>query len=189
MASAPLTRFSFEEYLRLEEVSEHKNEFDSGQIYAMAGGTEVHANLCSEMVFLLRSYLGVRCRVYGSDLKVYSTSHDQCVYPDAMVICGPPEFYKNRTDIVTNPTLLVEVLSPSTELYDRHGKSALYRTIPSVRECLLVAQDHIHVMHLSRQTDDTWTLTDLNAPEAIADLRTVGISIPLSEIYRGMLPV
>lgn len=187
MATQPKHLFTLEEYLDQERRTERRSEFYAGAIYAMAGGTELHARLAAQITFLLRLKLQNRCRVYGSDLNVYLEKQDQCVYPDAMVVCGEPRFWGKRKDVIANPTLLVEVLSPSTEAYDRSDKAIYYRGLASVQHCLLVAQDRIFVEHSARQEDGPWIVTQQEDHGSVLVLSALGISITVEEIYRAIL--
>ena len=187
MAIQPTHRFTLEEYLDRERTADHRSEFYAGAIYAMAGGTERHARLAAQIAFLLRLKLEDRCRVYGSDLNVYLEKEDQCVYADAMVICGAPQFWAKRNDVVLNPTLVVEVLSPSTEAYDKSDKATYYRGLPSLQHCLLVAQDKMFIEHSARRAGGDWVIRLHEEPASIVTLDTLGISLTLEEIYRSIL--
>ncbi len=187
MATESIPPFTLEQYLTLERKAEGKSEYHSGEIYGMSGGTETHARLSFRMAHLLELYLKGKCRVYGSDLKIYLEKQDRCVYPDAMTLCDEPEFLDKRKDVVKNPALVVEVLSPSSESYDKAGKSVYYRDLPSLQDCLLIAQDRVYVEHSSRQVNGTWILAQYASLEHTVTLPGVSISIPVSEIYTGIL--
>lgn len=176
-----------EEYLDLERKADHRSEFYAGAIYAMAGGTEVHARLAAQIAFVLTLKLQDRCRVYGGDLNVYLENQNQCVYADAMVICGEPQFWGKRKDVVANPTLVVEVLSPSTEAYDKSDKATYYRGLASLQHCLLVAQDRIFIEHSARQESGDWIVSQHFERGSVLSLGALGISMTAEEIYRGIL--
>ena len=185
MATSPKHLYTYDEYLELEGKADYKSEFHAGEIYAMSGGTPMHARLSARIAGLLDRALPA-CQVYDSNLKLYIERVNEGVYPDCMVICGEVEFWKNRKDVIVNPTLVVEVLSPSTEQYDQGVKSVYYRSVPSLRHILLVSQDKILIDHFVRQDDRTWIVTRHNArPDVIPVL---GSELILEEIYRNILP-
>jgi Uma2 family endonuclease len=187
MATQPKRLLTLEEYLDQERAAEHRSQFYAGATYAMAGGTEPHARLAAQMTFLLRLKLQDRCRVYGGDLNVYLEKQDQCVYADAMVVCGEPQFWGKRKDVIVNPTLVVEVLSPSTEAYDKSDKATYYRGLASLQHCLLVAQDKIFIEHSARQESGAWMVSQQEDRESVLVLNALGISITAEEIYRSIL--
>jgi len=177
MASSPVHRFTEEEYLALEEAAEYKSEFVDGEIFAMAGASNshllLHSNLFLELGIRLR---GGPCRVYGSDLRVKIPASKMYTYPDLSVVCG-------RADNVLNPAVIVEVLSPSTERYDRGRKALAYRTLESLKEYILVDQNSVLVECYSRSDHDTWTHRVYNKLDEELRIDSIGVSIPISGIY------
>lgn len=176
--------FSFDDYLRLERESSTHHEFLNGEVWAMAGGSPDHSAIAVTIVRLLgNSLAGRRCRVFNTDLRMRVKATGLATYPDASVICGhvelDPDDDKGHT--ATNPTLLVEVLSPSTERYDRGEKLAHYKQIPSLCEVMLVAHDDRRV-DLWRRTDTGWTQLVFRDGQDV-DLASLGVSLPVSEIY------
>lgn len=144
MASLPARiYYSIEEYLELESQSETKNEYHNGEIYAMArqGCASIfHNEILSNLIFLIKNSLKDKpCKVYPSDLRLQLIKSKLFTYPDAMIICGEPEFYQNRKDTVTNPTVIFEILSESTEKYDRGEKFSFYRELPELKEYVLIS--------------------------------------------------
>lgn len=179
---APRRRFSFRDYLDLEETSNVKHEFFDGEIYAMAGGTPEHAALSMAIGALLFARLdGGPCRVYSSDLRVRSTTTGLTTYPDVTVVCGELERDPEGPSVVTNPTLVVEVLSPSTEDYDRGDKLAHYREIASLRQIVLVAQDRRRVETWSRAPEG-WHHRVFEAQASVA-LDAIGATLAVDELY------
>lgn len=177
-------RFSFEDYVDLEVGSPIKHEFLDGQVWAMSGGSPDHAAIAGTIIGLLRQGLaGKRYRVFASDLRVRVTSTGLGTYPDASVICGSvaldPADARGHT--ATNPTVLVEVLSPSTAGYDRGEKLAHYQSVESVREVILVAHDEQRV-DLWRRVGDHWTQLTFRPGESVA-LESVGCALPVADIY------
>ena len=187
MAEPARQTFSFEAYLELEEISPVKHEFLAGQVWAMAGGTPDHAAISVNVSTLLSTSLrGRPCRVYSSDLRVRVLATGLGTYPDVTVVCGRPEFdgEDRKQQTVTNPRLIVEVLSPSTANYDRGEKLSHYQQIASLDELLLVAHDEQRV-DVWRRTAEGWTLQSITT--ASVELHSLGVELPLSEIYRNPL--
>jgi Uma2 family endonuclease len=177
--------YTFEEYVELEETSSVKHEFLDGEVWAMAGGSPDHAAICGNVVRLLgQALLGRPCRVFTSDLRVRVSATGLGTYPDASVICDrldlDPEDRKGHTAL--NPTVLVEVLSPSTEAYDRGEKLAHYKCIECLREVMLVAHDE-HRVDLWRRTDSGWTQMTFRGTDTIELESLTGIRLPVGDIY------
>lgn len=182
-------RHTFSEYLRLErENPQTKHEFLDGLVWAMAGGTPEHSAVAANVIGLVAAALrGKPCQVYTSDLRVRVVATGLGTYPDVTVICGrletDPEDSKGQTAI--NPTVIVEVLSPSTEDYDRGEKLAHYKTIESLEEIVLVAHDE-HRVEVWRRRDERWSL-DLSKGEDTVHLASIDCELPLPEVYRDPL--
>ena len=177
--------FSFEAYLELEEISPVKHEFLAGQVWAMAGGTPDHAAISVNVSTLLNTSLrGRPCRVYSSDLRVRVLATGLGTYPDVTVVCGKAEFdgEDRKQQTVTNPRLIVEVLSPSTANYDRGEKLSHYQQIESLAEVVLVDHDQQRV-DVWRRADERWTLDSVTAGSI--HLHSLGVELPLAEIYRN----
>ena len=175
------------EYVRLEEESTVRHEFVGGRIYAMAGGTPEHSALKVAMILRLgRAVEGGRCRVYDSDLRIRVRKTGLCTYPDASVICGPREVDPEDKNTVTNPTLVVEVTSGSTEEYDRSEKFEHCRDIASLGEYVLVSHRERAIEVRRREADGVWTVTIARAGER-AELRTIGCTIEVGRLYDAVL--
>jgi Uma2 family endonuclease len=177
-------RYSFAEYLALEAISPVRHEFYDGEVWAMAGGSPQHAAIAVNVASLLRAGLrGRPCGVFGSDLRIRVLDTGLGTYPDVSVVCGglevDPDDKSGHT--ITNPAVVVEVLSPSTEDYDRGEKLAQYKRIPSLKEIVLVAYDERRLEIWTRQ-HDIWTLEVVRTTDT-ARLRAVGCDLPLDEIY------
>lgn len=183
MATQPQRRLTFREYLELERTAEDRSEFHHGHVYAVSGGTEPHSRLSARITALLSLRLS-QCRVYDSNLKLYIQHFDKGVYPDCMVVCGSPQFWNDQDDVILNPSLVVEVLSPSSERYDRGEKASYYRSIPSLQEILIVSQDQIFVEHSVRQSDSTWELIQFTNRNDSIRVLTTGMQV--GEIYAGI---
>jgi Uma2 family endonuclease len=184
VTEAARQRYTFDEYIELEAASPSvKHEFLDGAVWAMAGGTPDHAAIAANVIGLLRERLrGQRCRVFTSDLRIRVEATGLGTYPDASVVCNQVELdpEDKRGHTVVNPTLVVEVLSPSTENYDRGEKREHYQRIPTVREIVLVAHDTRRV-ELWRRDGDAWS--EHVVSEGAVELTSLDCSLPLEEIY------
>ena len=127
------------------------------------------------------------CRVFDSNLKIYLEQMQQCVYPDASAVCASPQYLDQRTDVLLNPMLVVEVLSPSTERYDKSSKALYYRSLPSLHHCLLISQDRVFIEHSERQENGSWLVQTYNELSENVPLETLGLRLSIAEIYRGIL--
>ena len=171
------------EYLRIERAANYRSEFYRGEMFAMAGGSPKHSRIRINLSGSLWSRLkGHPCVAYDSDLRIRCRT-GLYTYPDASVICDELEFDEEHKDTVLNPTLIVEVLSKSTEAYDRGKKFDHYRTIPSLREYVLVAQDEPMVQRFLRNDDDTWTLTAVSGLDQSLRLKSIDVELLLAEIF------
>ena len=176
----PLTE---EEYLSIERQAAGKSEFHDGQMFAMAGGSPNHSLLANRIGSILDRQVPGGCRVYNADLRIHIPASGFYTYADGSVICGELQLSSDQQDNFLNPLLIVEVLSPSTEGYDRGKKFELYRTVQSLREYLLVHQDRRHVEHYSKQDDGSWLLRDHAGDSAIVHVARLGLQIKLSDLY------
>ncbi len=187
MARQVATPLSEEQYLEIERLAETKSEFHDGQMFAMSGGSLNHALLAGNAVTLLNTRLPPGCRVFTSDLRIKVVSAGLYTYPDCSVVCGEPQLFGDRMDCILNPLLIVEVLSPSTENYDRGKKFELYRTMESFREYLIVHQDRRHVEYYSRQEDGSWLLREHWGAEGCVVLDRMAVRITLADLYASAL--
>jgi Uma2 family endonuclease len=181
MATQPSLFYTFEQYLELEEKAQSKSEYRDGVIVSMPGGTELHSRLSAQMIFLLKTHLK-NCNVYDGNLLVYAEHFNECMYPDAMAVCGKTQFWEARKNVITNPTVVVEVLSASTRKYDETAKSGYYRSLPSVMHLVLVSQDEPMVQWSTRH-ENTWITTKRID---LSELTPLGFI--LADIYAGILP-
>lgn len=173
-----------EEYLAQEEVAEFKSEYYHGEAFAMAGGTVDHNRIGLNFVEVLRPSLrNKKCELFMGDMKVWIDSAQTFVYPDLVVVCGSPKYYEGRRDIVTNPVVLIEVLSQSTKDYDHVEKFQLYRSLPSLQEYVLVDQYIMHVEQYYREAKFRWTLTEYLGQDDILKFSSVEAEIALGAIY------
>ncbi|WP_437284427.1 Uma2 family endonuclease [Sorangium sp. So ce406] len=180
---APEAKLSPEEYLAIERSSELKHEYADGEVFAMSGGTREHSLIAANVVGELRSALRAHpCEAHASDLRIKSVTANRYVYPDASVVCGQPLFEDERRDTLLNPTAVFEVLSESSERYDRGDKFALYRGIPSITDYVLLSQLHVEIEHFCRQPDGTWLLRVLGPGEQL-QLASIGCDLAVDELY------
>lgn len=186
----PLARphYSPEEYLAIERQSEERHEYLDGEIVAMSGGTREHSLLASHLIRELGIALLDRpCEVHGSDLRISLETGRRYTYADVVVLCGEPAFDNGERDTLLNPQVIFEVLSDSTENYDRGEKFEHYRALKSLTDYLLVSQKRIRVEHYQRQQGDRWLLETLGPGQRIK-LVSLGCELAVEEIYRRVLP-
>jgi Uma2 family endonuclease len=184
MSSQPSTILTPAEYLEIERRAEWKSEYYRGKMVEMPRVNYRHVLIVGNLMFELRRRLKKRpCGVYASNLRLRVAAIDFYTYPDVMVICGDPEIDGDQDDIVLNPALIVEVLSESTEAYDRGKKFEQYRTLPSLREYLLFAQDAPHIERYTFRPDGCRLFSDSKGKDASIELASISCTLPLSEIY------
>src|ERR1051325_1432686 len=180
----PVKRFSESEYLEFERQADSKSEFSEGELFAMSGGTPLHSLIATNLAAEFHNQLkGKRCVPYNSDLRLKIEATGLFTYPDLSVVCGPIQFAAGTDDTVVNPTVIAEVLSDSTEAYDRGKKFENYRQMPSLREYLLVSQKEPRIEHFVRQPDHQWLLREAVGLEAALTLPSLEISISLAEVF------
>jgi Uma2 family endonuclease len=186
MSAQALPFFTPEQYLQIDRAAERKSEYLDGHIYAMAGGSRTHAYLEGAVIRELGQALVDRgCLVVPSDLKVRISERGPYFYPDVTVICGKAQ-PAGESDIVTNPTLILEVLSKSTEAFDRGEKFAQYRKIESLKEYVLVSQTEPRIETFVRSEQGGWTFTEFAGLDAVWRLASVDCDFPLAAIYKGI---
>ncbi len=183
MSVQPKKQYTLDEYFELERTMREKHEFFLGEIFAMGRASEAHNLIVANVLGELRQYLrGKPCRVYPSDMRVKVSLSGLYTYPDVVVVCGQPQI-EPPGDTLFNPTLLVEALSESSEAYDRGKKSEQYRTLASLTDYLLIAQDRTLVEHYSRQPGERWLLHAATRLEDTVAISSLGCELPLSEVY------
>lgn len=177
-------RYTPEQYLELEERSEVRSEYLDGYIYAMSGAALPHVQIQVNLIHLLVRDLrsaGV-CRAMSSEMKIWLSRQNAFVYPDASVYCGSPRFYRNRTDVIENPSVVFEILSDSTEKYDRGHKFHAYQTLPELKQYVLISQ-HTAMVEVFTKDVDRWIFRTFDGLESVAELDAIGVRIQLSELY------
>ena len=184
MSLQPKLFFTPEEYLAIERKAEYKSEYFNGEMFAMAGASEPHVSIVANVMYLLVGQLrGRPCKAYSNDLRVQVGPTGLYTYPDVVVICGQPQFADAERDMVLNPILIVEVLSDSTQDYDRGRKFEQYRSLSSFKEYVLIAQDRCHIEHFVRQPDNRWLLAETNKIEDTLHLSSIDCTLALTEVY------
>jgi Uma2 family endonuclease len=185
MSTEPRRRYTLEEYFDLELASEEKYEYFDGEVFAMSGGSRDHEQIIANPLFALRTALrGRSCRVYPSNLRVKVPSQPPYRYPDLTALCGEPRFETiGGVDALINPSLIVEVLSPTTEAYDRGDKFTHYKSIESFGEYLLVAQHRPHVTHYVRGEGGVWSYEEVNGLEGSLLIPTPNCRLELRDVY------
>lgn len=183
----PIKQYTVEEYLEMERKSQIKHEYYRGEIFAMSGASLSHNRIQVNFIGETRAFLkGKSCDVFGSDLRVHVPVNGLYTYPDAIIVCGAPELGDNESDTLLNPAVIVEVLSKSTQSYDRGDKFNLYRAIPSLQEYILIASEAVGVEHYTRGQNNSWLLQEYNQPDVVLPITTINFSLPLSELYAGV---
>ncbi|HUK16507.1 MAG TPA: Uma2 family endonuclease [Bryobacteraceae bacterium] len=183
MSTQPKSFITPEQYLEIERAAECKSEYFNGEMFAMAGAVRTHNLLVTNAVAELRQQLrGRPCEVYPSDMRVRVSSTGLYTYPDALVVCGEPVFLDRREDTLLNPALIVEVLSPSTEAYDRGRKFEHYQKIDSLRYYLLISSDRVHADLFTLQ-DGRWGLTPASGLDDTLELESIGCRLKLADLY------
>lgn len=185
MATEPKAHFTPEEYLAFERRSEFKSEYIGGEIVAMTGASWRHNLIAGNLFATLHSHFKKtrNCQVFTNDMRVRVQNADLYTYPDVVAACGQPRFEDDELDTLLNPVFIGEVLSVSTESYDRGAKFAAYRSIPSFVEYLVLAQDRVHVEHSVCQPDGSWILTETDDPGSSLALTSVGCTLLLADVY------
>ncbi|HQU84762.1 MAG TPA: Uma2 family endonuclease [Pyrinomonadaceae bacterium] len=176
-------KYTPEEYLALEEKAEFRSEYVDGCIFKMAGGTESHIQISFNATKLFADKLRGKCRAYQGEMKVWVEEAETYFYPDVTVVCGERKFHKGRRDIVENPILLVEVLSKSTEEYDKNEKFLTYKNIESFEEYVLISQNKPIVLQYIRQEDGDWKIKATIGLNSKVYFQSVNTEISLEEIY------
>ncbi|NUQ63920.1 MAG: Uma2 family endonuclease [Pirellulales bacterium] len=184
MTTVPKRYLTPEEYLSKERKAEYKSEYYRGEMFAMSGASREHNLIAGNVSREAGNQLRDRpCEVYQSDMRVKVSPTGLYTYPDVVIVCGEPQFEDAEVDTLINPSVIFEVLSESTEDYDRGKKFEHYRKISSLREYVLIAQDRCHVERFTRQPDNRWILWESEDPEAVLELPSICCELKLSDGY------
>ena len=187
MPANPIPRLTATKYLAMEEAATFKSEFLGGEVFAMAGASYAHVVLVGNLFGELRDGLrGKPCRAVSSDLLFRVGSGRLFAYPDVMVFCGPVEFAGDGQRVALNPIVVAEVLSPSTERFDRGRKAAEYRKCESVQQYVLVSQDEAMVEIYTREPDGLWRLSEVEGLDGVVALSSLGVEVLMRALYEGV---
>src|SRR4051812_43381492 len=187
MGEPALKYYTIEEYLAFERASQAKHELYKGEIFAMAGASFNHNQIQMNFTGEVRNFLkGKTCNVFGSDLRIHVPANGLFTYPDAIIICGTSQLMDKEFDTVLNPSVIVEILSPATQRYDRGEKFMLYRSIPSLKEYILIDSESISIEHYKRNNDNTWLLQEWKAHTDTLTIATIGLFMLVEELYSGV---
>ncbi len=178
-----------DEYLELEETSLEKNEFYQGEIFAMAGASIVHNQITRNAMTLIDGHLSKanKCQIFPSDLKIHALTNSLFTYPDLSIICGKIETLDNKKNIVTNPTVLIEVLSKTTQDYERGAKFKLYRDIESLKEYILISSLETLVEKYDKQADGSWVLHEYKKETDTFKITTIDLLVTVKDLYRNVV--
>jgi Uma2 family endonuclease len=184
MSALPKTTWTVESYLAFERQSDIRHEFRDGEIYAMSGASRNHNRIASNVNGIFFSQLATSpCEAFQSDLRV-RVSPSNYTYPDVVVVCGEAQFEDKEVDTLLNPTVIIEVLSPSTESYDRGDKFRRYRGLDSLQEYVLIAQDNYYIEHYVRQSEGQWLFSEAAQPDDVVVLPSINCTLLLSQVYQ-----
>lgn len=184
MATQAMPNFTLEEYLKLEREAETRSEYIQGAVVAMAQPTVRHNQIAANALSWINWQLrGQNCAATSSATNLYIEKYDVATYPDVVVTCGPITFLDERKSTINNATVIVEVLSPTTQNYDRGEKFRYYRGLPSFTEYLLLAQDSIRAEHHVRQADGTWLFREITELTSVVALASIRCDLPLAALY------
>ena len=179
--------YSFAEYLELEETAAYKNEYQDGEIVPMTGGTTDHNKIALNFAAYLKFALkGQKYNIFIGDVKLWIAQYRQATYPDVMLIEGEPIYYETGKTTVTNPRLIVEVLSKSTQNYDQGDKFLYYRSLPEFQEYILISQSRPYVMQYNKTEENKWLLTEYEGENASLSLTSINFGLSFQEIYEGV---
>lgn len=184
MSSQTNSKYTPQEYLALERATQKKNEYFNGEIFAMGGASERHNLIVGNVFASLHTQLkGKPCKVYSSDMRVKISVTGLYTYPDVVALCGEASFDDEQQDTLLNPDVIIEVLSKSTEGYDRGEKFPHYRKIESVKEYVLISQDKNRVEHYRRQADNRWLMSEVSQLQESLNLPSINCTLLISDIY------
>ena len=184
MTAVPRSKLTVAEYLAIERRAEFKSEFYDGEMFAMAGASVEHNRVNKNLAVELGARLkGGPCELFISDLRVRIKRTGLYCYPDLVIVCGEPQYAEEDKDTLVNPRVVFEVLSPSTERYDRTTKFQHYKQLPSVQEYVLVAQDRAWCERFVRQPDGAWAQVAFDGLDAALELTAVPVAVPLADVY------
>jgi Uma2 family endonuclease len=175
-----------QEYLQMERAAEEKSEYYEGHVYAMSGASLKHNRIAMNLYGEVRNFLkGKNCEILPGDMRVKTPSSNAYMYPDAMIVCDEPDLEDEMFDIAKNPSVIIEILSPSTRSIDKKKKFFFYRQIPSLQEYIMIDSLKKFVHVVSRKANDTWQFEDISEQTGELSIRTIGFKISFDEIYHN----
>lgn len=188
MYAVPKQHWTEADYLKFDRSSEDRFEFIDGDIVAMSGGSERHSHIIGNtFATLFQQIRGRPCRAYASDMRVRVIPGRHYAYPDVVIVCGSIRLVNDgHGDTLANPTVIIEVLSPSTEAFDRGKKFTRYREIESLQEYVLIAQDHMQIERFVRQPDNQWLLADVQAADGSVKLTSIDCVLTAADVYENV---
>jgi Uma2 family endonuclease len=174
------------QYLEMERASEFRSEYFQGYVQAMSGASLKHNIIDRNLIYSLANFLkGKDCQVLPSHMRVGTPLSDSYMYPDALIVCGKPELEDDMFDTLKNPSVIFEIISPSTSLYDKGRKFFFYQQIPSLKEYIMVDSRQILIQLGRKQPDGSWRFEQISQPNSVLKITTIEFNLPLSEIYLG----
>jgi Uma2 family endonuclease len=184
MSTQPISYFTPQQYLEMERKAEFRSEYFHGEIFPMSAASlnysRIFHSLSSSLYVQLR---GRSCEIAGSNLLLQVSPDGLYTYPDILVFCAKPQFADSHSDMITDAMVIIEVLSPSTENYDRAFKFEQYRRLPSLKDYIVIAQDRIYLEHHTPQADRSWRLEEITDPAAVVSLNSIGCTFRVAEVY------
>ncbi len=187
MAVADVQLISPEEYLSIERGAKEKHEYFEGKVVAMAGASLAHNRIVANLVKKIGNFLeGKSCEILPSDIRISAPSYKSYMYPDATIVCGEPELEDDKFDILKNPSVIFEALSPSTEDHDRGKKFFFYRQIPSLKEYILIDTTKYFIEISRRQPDNSWLFEEISQKDSALHIAAIDYALPLKELYRNV---
>lgn len=184
MSKANEKYISIEEYFAREDTAELRSEYYCGDVFAMAGGTSNHNRITVNLASLLNSqFRGGPCEAFSNDLRVQVARDIHYTYPDVVVVCGEMILAEGRSDTITSPVVIMEVLSELTKDYDRGTKFTAYRSIETLTDYILIDQDTVHIEYFSKERDGTWRLREFFSTEEVIEIKSIEAMLPAKEIY------
>ncbi len=185
--AAPKYNFiSPDEYLQMERESEVRSEYYDGLVLAMSGGSLEHNTIDRNLVGILYGFLkGKECQVFPSHMRVSNPTRENYLYPDASIVCGKPELEDDKFDTLTNPSVIFEILSPTTKNADKRRKFFFYMQIPSLKEYIMIDSEKRHIITARKQADDSWKFEEFHEDAVTLFIQTISFSLPVSDLYEG----
>ena len=189
MVKEPAPKYNFispDEYLKMERETEERNEYYDGLVLAMSGASLEHNILDRNLIREVGNFLkGKECQVLPSHMRVSNPSRENYLYPDANIVCGKPELEDDKFDTLTNPSVIFEILSPSTKGADKRRKFFFYMQIPSLKEYIMIDSEKKHIITSRKQADGSWKFEELHEDAAILFVQTINFAFAISELYDG----